>query len=230
MSVQMTPTDESDSNIPSRQLSIDSSNVADEFFDMNGRLRSDQILGPMEAFMPFMDANTSEAMLFDDSFQYGFQVVPGAEEEEENEVDPISSFVDFGEDTEDEEMPDESDNNSPTKTQSFPHLSDTPKAGGFDLLAHLDRHRGTVGSFRRNQQIARHVGSLPSHPALRASTLETNAMQTGRRAAANTPITPLRKKKTVLKAVGARNSPITSPIVKGPLQKRKGPIKGGFSR
>lgn len=225
MSIGMTPTDESDSNMPSRQLSIDSSNMADDFFDVNGRLRSDQILGPMEAFMPFMDADTSEAIFFKSAPQSSFQAIPGAEEEEEDEQDPLNSFFDFGDD-EDEDMPDESDTLvSPSASQSFPSAAST---GGFDLLAHLDRRRGMVGSFRRNQQIARHVGSLPSHPALRASASETNAMQHGRRAAANTPITPLRKKK-MGKGVGARNSPIVSPV-KSSKTKRKGPAKGGFSR
>lgn len=227
MSMQMTPTEDSDSNAPSRHMSIDSSNLIDGFFDESGRLLADQVIGPMEAFLPFMDVNASGIMQ-DDSFPNAYQAMPGAEEEQ----DPISSFVDFGEDS-DEDMPDESDNlMSPITSQLFSNMNDqaSSKSNGFDLLAHLDRRRGMVGSFRRNQQIAKHVGSLPSHPALRASASESNAMQTGRRAAANTPITPLRKKRGG-KGVGARNTPMTtSPITKSPPLKRKGPAKGGFSR
>jgi hypothetical protein len=223
--VPMTSTEYSDSNMPSRQTSIESSNMMDAFFDEGGRLRADQILGPAEIFMPQMDLNAYGYQ--DDMFQGSFQAASGAEDE----MDPLASFVDFGDD-EDDEMPDEPDTlMSPTASQSFSHLNNTPssKSAGFDLLAHLDAHRGVVGSFRRNQQIAKHVGSLPSHPALRASASETNAMQTGRRAPANTPITPLSKKRTG-KGVGARNSPITaSPLIKSPPMKRKGPMKGGFS-
>ncbi|CAD0031224.1 unnamed protein product [Aureobasidium pullulans] len=213
-SVQLTPSGESDG------MSIGDEN---DFFDSFGALRTDQVIGPPEAFTPFVDVTASGAIIHDDD-----AAAAGAEEEQ----DPMC-FLNFDDDDEDEDMPDESDNNiaSPT-TQSFSsQVTNNPssQSGGFDLLAHLDRH-GVVGSFRRNQQFAKHVGSLPSHPALRASLSETNAMQTGRRAAANTPITPLRKKKA--KGVGARNSPMTTyqPSQKSPPLKKKGPIRGGFSR
>ncbi|GAB7355571.1 hypothetical protein MBLNU459_g6043t1 [Dothideomycetes sp. NU459] len=219
MSVQLTPTDEGGPT-PGRHLSIDSGSNA--FFDESGALLADQILGPAEAFLPFTSVSAGGDITFDDANQ----ATTGDEEEQ----DPLS-FLDFGSDEdEDDEMPDESDSlMSPSTSASFPHFSGTTKSPGFDLLAHLDAHRGVVGSFRRNQQFARHVGSLPSHPAMRASTSESNAMQTGRRAAANTPITPLRKKKTAKAVVGARNSPITSPLNKSPPLKRKGPVRGGFS-
>lgn len=221
MSVQLTPTEEGE-NTPGRHLSIDSSNA---FFDGSGALLADQILGPAEAFLPFTSVSAGGVITFDDAEQ-------ATAGEDEDEQDPLS-FLDFGsDDDEDEEMPDESDALvSPSTTSSFPHINPATKSAGFDLLAHLDAHRGVVGSFRRNQQFARHVGSLPSHPAMRASTSESNAMQTGRRAAANTPITPLRKKKTGKAVVGARNSPITtSPLNKSPPLKRKGPARGGFGR
>jgi hypothetical protein len=215
-SVQLTPSGESDG------MSIGDEN---DFFDSFGALRTDQVIGPPEAFTPFVDVSASGTIIHDFD-----AVTTGAEDEEEQ--DPMC-FLNFDDDDEDEEMPDESEHHmdSPT-TQSFSsQVTTTPssQAGGFDLLAHLDRH-GVVGSFRRNQQFAKHVGSLPSHPALRASLSETNAMQTGRRAAANTPITPLRKKKA--KGVGARNSPMTtaSPFKMSPPLKKKGPVRGGFSR
>ncbi|KAI6887881.1 hypothetical protein KC360_g373 [Hortaea werneckii] len=93
---------------------------------------------------------------------------------------------------------------------SFPNRSDS-------LLNHLDQQRGLVGSFRRNQNQVRHVSSLAANPAKRAQTSEYNAMQQGRRAAANTPMTPARKNRAstdlsltgsgVKKAVG---SPLAS--------------------
>ncbi|KAI5202794.1 hypothetical protein E4T39_04461 [Aureobasidium subglaciale] len=212
-SVQLTPSGESDG------MSIGEEN---DFFDSFGALRTDQVIGPPEAFTPFVDVTASGAVIHDDD-----AATAGAEEDQ----DPMC-FLNFDDDDEDEDMPDESDHIASPTTQSFSsQVTNTTSSqpGGFDLLAHLDRH-GVVGSFRRNQHFAKHVGSLPSHPALRASLSETNAMQTGRRAAANTPITPLRKKKA--KGVGARNSPMTttSPLTKSPPLKKKGPIRGGFSR
>ncbi|KAG9839411.1 hypothetical protein KCU98_g9502, partial [Aureobasidium melanogenum] len=213
-SVQLTPSGESDA------MSIGEEN---DFFDSFGALRTDQVIGPPEAFTPFVDVTASGAVIHDHD-----AAIPGAEEEQ----DPMC-FLNFDDDDdEDQDMPDESDHVASPTTQSFSsQVTNTTSSqpGGFDLLAHLDRH-GVVGSFRRNQHFAKHVGSLPSHPALRASLSETNAMQTGRRAAANTPITPLRKKKA--KGVGARNSPMTttSPLTKSPPFKKKGPIRGGFNR
>lgn len=61
------------------------------------------------------------------------------------------------------------------------------------LLDHFDQCRGVVGSFRRNQNQARHFSSLASHPAKRASAHEYNALQKGKRGAANTPMTPARR-------------------------------------
>ncbi|KAK5680595.1 hypothetical protein LTS10_007528 [Elasticomyces elasticus] len=83
------------------------------------------------------------------------------------------------------------------------------------LLDHLDQHRGLVGSFRRNQNFAKQVSSLASHPVKRASTLESNALQKGRRAAANIPITPARKKRISqdLSFAGAGvRKPVSSPL------------------
>jgi hypothetical protein len=64
-----------------------------------------------------------------------------------------------------------------------------------DLLDHFTQNRGVIGSFRRNQHFTKHISSQASHPAQRASTHEFNALQKGRRGAANTPITPARKKR-----------------------------------
>lgn len=75
---------------------------------------------------------------------------------------------------------------------------------------------GSVSSFRNNQRLALHVSSLPSNPQRRAEMSECNAMQKGRRNAANTPMTPARKKRMSqdltgagIKKVGA-NSPLVA--------------------
>lgn len=72
----------------------------------------------------------------------------------------------------------------------------TPTRHDSGTLNHLEQQPSLVGSFRLNQTHARHVSSLASHPAKRASTLESNALQKGRRNAANTPMTPARKNRT----------------------------------
>jgi hypothetical protein len=83
-----------------------------------------------------------------------------------------------------------------------------------DLFDHFTQNRGVIGSFRQNQQYARHISSQASHPAQRASTHEFNALQKGRRGAANTPITPARKKRAsqdiTLSRGGVRKSPLTT--------------------
>lgn len=77
---------------------------------------------------------------------------------------------------------------------AFTHdSSPMPRGDGTDLLDHFDQQRGLVSSFRNNQHFARAVSSLAANPAKRAQTSEANALQKGRRSAANTPITPARK-------------------------------------
>ena len=86
---------------------------------------------------------------------------------------------------------------SPTGPDMFDTFMDigTPGRGGSTIMEHFDQYRGVVGSFRSNQNQVKQVSSLPSHPAKRASAHEYNALQKGRRGAANTPITPARKKR-----------------------------------
>ncbi|USW55791.1 hypothetical protein Slin15195_G091100 [Septoria linicola] len=62
-----------------------------------------------------------------------------------------------------------------------------------DLLDHFDQVPGGIASFRNNQHHVRQVSSLAANPASRAQTSEANALQKGRRNAANAPITPGRK-------------------------------------
>lgn len=71
--------------------------------------------------------------------------------------------------------------------------SPIPRGDGADLLDHFDQQPGLVSSFRNNQHLARTVSSLAANPAKRAQTSEANALQKGRRSAANTPMTPARK-------------------------------------
>lgn len=214
-SVQLTPEDESDFDPMSAQ------GTPSSFFDLFGTLRGDQVIGPPEAFMPFTNIEAA-GMVTEDN-------IPQSDGGDEEDEDDLLALVNFDSSSEDEEGPDEDDGNESAwqTTIEFPYLSTKgPKKSGDDLLAHLDRNRGLVGSFRRNQHYAKQIGSMASHPTARASTSEMNAMQAGRRSAANTPITPLRKKR-MGKDVGLRTSPVASPASKA-SNKRRGPVRGGF--
>ena len=83
--------------------------------------------------------------------------------------------------------------------------------------------RGVVGSFRLNQDRAKQESSLPLDPASRASTSEQNALQTGRRGAGNTPITPARKKRVSkdLSRTGSGIRKPTTPSFSSPLASRR---------
>ena len=102
---------------------------------------------------------------------------------------------------------------SPIDEDMFSSFTSDSGFGGSGLLDHFDQRRGVVGSFRRNQHQAKHFSSLPIHPAKRASGHEYNALQKGKRGAANTPITPARKKRASQDlssgtVTGVRKSPL----------------------
>ena len=129
----------------------------------------------------------------------------------------MQDFFDFDDcDSDTDEAP-----SRPLTSSGEQELFDVYMAGGLnsrcgsDLMGHFDQNRGVIGSFRRNQHQARHVSSLASHPAKRASAHEYNALQKGRRGAANTPLTPARKKRASqdlsLNSAGVRKS-ISSPL------------------
>lgn len=107
----------------------------------------------------------------------------------------------------------------------------TPSAGddavlvANGLLDHFDRTRGVVGSFRHNQYQARHISSLASNPTTRASTHEFNAMQKGKRGAANTPMTPARKSRISQDLSGASHAGIRKSM-SSPLSARRPRSRG----
>ncbi|KAK1020800.1 hypothetical protein LTR33_018720, partial [Friedmanniomyces endolithicus] len=131
---------------------------------------------------------------------------------------------------------DESDSEEPTSASTFSSAagprdsySSADTSRNDSLLNHLDQQRGLVGSFRRNQNFAKQVSSLASHPVKRASTLESNALQKGRRAAANIPITPARKKRISqdlsLTGAGVRKA-VGSPLAGRRPRSRGGSLSG----
>lgn len=115
---------------------------------------------------------------------------------------------------------------SPT-SEAFDELISTPRNGNDgDLLGHFDQRRGVISSFRNNQTRARHVSSLAANPAKRAQTSEANALQKGRRAAANTPMTPARKNRARQDITGAGIKKVASPLVQKHRRSRGSSLSG----
>lgn len=96
------------------------------------------------------------------------------------------------------------------------------------LIDHFDQQPGLVSSFRNNQNFARHLSSLAANPVKRAQTLEANALQKGRRAAANTPITPARKSKANqdFTSTGAGIKKVSSPLIQKHRRSRGNSLSG----
>ncbi|QIW95057.1 hypothetical protein AMS68_000575 [Peltaster fructicola] len=89
--------------------------------------------------------------------------------------------------------------------------------------------QGVVGSFRLNQHRAKIESSLASHPAKRNATAEHNALQNGRRAAGNAPITPARKRRSNSQDWNRTGSGVkkpSTPAFSSPLMARRRHSRG----
>lgn len=119
---------------------------------------------------------------------------------------------------------------SPFNGTSFDPFPSSPafrnNSGGDRMLSHLSHQPSLVGSFRNNQHVAKHFSSMALHPAKRASASEYNALQKGRRAAANTPITPARKKRASQDFGGLTGSAGVRKSVSSPLAGRRPRSRG----
>lgn len=255
-SVQISPADHSD-DLEDGSPFLDTASP----FDAVGSLLSSEVVGPPEAFLPFTSVDVSGIVTEDTS-------MASASEDEDDEMDILSPFVNFdGADSDEEDdSADTSDFFDPvtrTRSNTFPSMSSpsatpvqTPSTVrrdtlgspfGGDLFSHLSRSKGLVHSFRMNQHYAKHMASYAADPTVRYSTSEMNAMQTGRRKAANTPITPMRKKRggsmskigkvDWSKGLGVEKMgpPATNGHFKRPgssgngvMNGKKGPVKGLF--
>jgi len=143
----------------------------------------------------------------------------------------MRDFIDM-----DDDAGTESDGPSTTSLQSpfhgtpFDPFPSSPafrnNSGGDRMLSHLSHQPSLVGSFRNNQHVAKHYSSMALHPAKRASTSEYNALQKGRRGAANTPITPARKKRTSQDLGGWTGSAGVRKSVSSPLASRRPRSRG----
>jgi hypothetical protein len=102
--------------------------------------------------------------------------------------------------------------------------SPMPRLVSEDLLDHFDQVPGGISSFRNNQRHVRQISSLAANPASRAQTSEANALQKGRRNAANAPITPGRKSRP------SQDMTLTGAGIRKPLASPLAPKRGGRSR
>ncbi|KAF2147837.1 hypothetical protein K461DRAFT_298448 [Myriangium duriaei CBS 260.36] len=180
-------------------------------FDSFGSLMPNQVVGPAEAFLPFTSVDASGIVTEDASMMSG-------SEDGDGDVDILSPFVNFDDHKQDDDddsadtsdffdpltrsrsntLPSFASSAPPTPSPATPELNRRDTVGdvyGGDLFSHLSRSKGLVHSFRMNQHYAKHLASYAADPTVRYSTSELNAMQSGRRKAANTPITPMRKKR-----------------------------------
>ncbi|KAF2764190.1 hypothetical protein EJ03DRAFT_356001 [Teratosphaeria nubilosa] len=126
-----------------------------------------------------------------------------SDEEMEEQLN-IHDFIQMDDSDDDSDGAEDSVLASPIQSEVFDPFRPASSHGvSGGLLDHLEQQRGLVGSFRRNQNFAKHVSSLPSNPNRRAALSELNALQKGRRSAGNTPITPARKNRNSQELTGA---------------------------
>ena len=151
-----------------------------------------QVVGPPQAFYSL------------GSFGPGDEDEDYSDDDCENELN-MDDFIDFGDTTSDSEAVASEDNDEPAITDN-PTPNETPvptpvqtpiraeprkeihKSSSEGLLEHFDR--GVVSSFRRNQN--RHQNLLRRPP----NNTNVLVIKGGRHIAANSPISPLRKRKT----------------------------------
>lgn len=145
-----------------------------------------QVMGPPEAFYPFK------------SVEPDGQVLEEADEDDDDDDDEdlwnVHDFIDFGDGSSDDEKEDGEDTEVPSSlaTPAATGLNTTAANAGFahNFLEHFDR--GVVTAFRRNQH--RHQALL-RRPIPSSSLRGGGAIKGGRHIAANSLISPLRKRK-----------------------------------
>ena len=196
-------------NIPSRPFTAQST-LGSMFNGNLDILRNNDISGIADDMFPAMMMHS----------QTSFTTTTTTDSDTERQDINMQDFIDMNDSDSDSERPPTRDVTSPIDPDMFSSFTSDGAPGGrrgSDLLGHFDQCRGTVGSFRRNQHHAKHISSLASHPSKRASAHEFNALQKGRRGAANTPMTPARKKRAsqdlTQSGAGIRksvNSPLTA--------------------
>ncbi|KAA6416143.1 MAG: hypothetical protein FRX48_00862 [Lasallia pustulata] len=164
-----------------------------------------QVMGPPEAFYPFKSIGPDGEVLED-----------ADEDDDEDDDDEnlwnVHDFIDFGDGSSEDDKDDDDDTEvplsptSPVATSSNATIISTGST--HNLLDHFDR--GVVTAFRRNQH--RHQALL-RRPIPSSSLRGGGAIKGGRHIAANSPISPLRKRK-LSNSFGRTGSPLVGAAAK----------------
>lgn len=154
----------------------------------NEHLPGGQVLGPPEAFFPFTNFDAGGNVIMDED-----------DDEDEDDLLNLNDFIDFGEDT------DDSDNQGAVNEPHSPSVSsmtsavsatvkpeETPSGNSSapNLMDHLDN--GVVTAFRRSQHNQKTAQRRPSDGSPQRANL---AFKGGRHAAADAPLSPLKKRR-----------------------------------
>ncbi|KAF2843713.1 hypothetical protein M501DRAFT_1013051 [Patellaria atrata CBS 101060] len=168
-----------------------------------GSLLAGQVIGPEEAFYPFINIDTN-----------GF-IVPSEESYDDEDDDEdnfdedldIQNFIDFGDgnsDSDDMEVLASPATSTATQIVSTP-VKPVDKTPAAKILEHLDR--SNVTAFRSNQHRSRKLASLPQHPSHRRASMRPVRLG----GSVETPITPVRRRKS--SNVDLHSSPLaTKPL------------------
>lgn len=176
-------------------------------------------LGPPEAFYPFVSI-ASNGNITQDCPSSSFD----EDDVDDDDLWNIGDLIDFGDDTSDEEVNNDDDEDScDSATGCVPSTPARPSTANSEdhaqsLFNHLNS--GIVGAFRRNQNrhqlLSRNTASRESLAfSGRYGQGAIRGIKGGRLAAANTPITPLRKTKAI------KADPVISPSPADGEKKRK---------
>lgn len=177
-----------------------------------------QALGPPEAFYPFTSVSTDGTVIHDNLSSYD------EDDMDDEDLWNVEDFVDFGDNSSDEEggAEDDSGNTTADPLSSTPVRPTTKDSEAHALLNHLKG--GIVGAFRRNQH---HHQLLSRNAATRESLAFSGpygqgtlrGIKKGSLAAANTPITPMRRQK--LSKAGPLGSSPGSPLAAAANQRKR---------
>jgi hypothetical protein len=182
-----------------------------------------QALGPPEAFYPFTNINSDGTIAQDSPSSYD------EDDLDDEDLWNVEDFLNFGEESSSDENADGEEQDPPSDSPGTVEPSSTPArpttATSEDQFHPLLANSGLVGAFRRNQN--RHQ-LLSRNTASRESLAFSGpygqgilrGIKGGHLAAANTPITPLRKQKSV-KLVPPIGSSPGSPLAQAQQKKRK---------
>lgn len=206
-------------SIPKRPLTAKA--TLGTMFDGNlDFLRNNDELGIAEEFVMMSSRNDATRASFTSTTTTSESVAAA-----ETDVN-MADFVQIDDSDSDMDEPQSASVMSPTSDAFDEFIPTSQNGNDSDLLDHFDQRRGLISSFRNNQTRARHVSSLAANPAKRAETSEANALQKGRRGAANTPMTPARKNRASQDITGAGIRKVASPLVQKHRRSRGSSLSG----